>query len=72
MRQLLSSGSIPEKLYGLIKTHKPGNPARPVISMIGSPEYELAKFLDYLIRPYIPDIYMLRFSQEFVETLKNF
>ena len=40
--------------------------------MIGSPEYELAKFLDSLIRPYIPDTYMLRSSQELVETLKNF
>ena len=40
--------------------------------MIGSPEYELAKFLDSLIRPYIPDTYLLRSSQEFVETLKNF
>ena len=56
----------------LIKTHKSGNPARPAISMIGSPEYELAKFLDSLIRPYIPDTYMLWSSQEFVKTLKNF
>ena len=40
--------------------------------MIGSPEYELAKFLDSLIRSYIPDTYMLRSSQEFVKTLKNF
>ena len=40
--------------------------------MIGLPEYELPKFLDSLIRPYIPDTYIIRFSQEFVETLKNF
>ena len=72
VRQLLSSGFLPGKLYGQIKTHKPGNPARPVILIIGSPEYELEKFLDYLIKPYIPTTYMLRSSQEFAETLKNF
>ena len=40
--------------------------------MIGSPEYKLAKLLDCLVSPHILDTYMLRSSQEFVETLKNF
>ena len=44
--QLISSRSSPGKLYGRIKIHKKGNPARPVVSMINTPEYNLAKFLD--------------------------
>ena len=67
VRQPLPSGSIPRKLYELMKIHEAGKPARPVISMIGSPEYELVKFLDSLIRPYIPDTSMLRSFQELLK-----
>ena len=34
IKSLIPSGSNPGKLYGLIKVHKDGNPARPVVSMI--------------------------------------
>ena len=44
IKSLIPSGSNPGKLYGLIKVHKDGNPARPVVSMIGTPEYKLANF----------------------------
>ena len=47
------SGSQPGKLYGLCKVHKNGNPMRPVVSMIGTAEYELAKYLDEFIKPNI-------------------
>ena len=51
MQSLISTGSKPGKLYGLIKIHKINNPARPVVSMIGTPEYKLAKLLDSVIKP---------------------
>ena len=51
IQRLLPTGFTPGKLYGLIKVHKEDNPARPVISMVGSPEYKLAKFLDTIIKP---------------------
>ena len=41
-------------MYGLVKVHKDNNPVRPVVSMIGTPEYQLAKFLDVIIKPYVP------------------
>ena len=68
---LLPTGSAPGKLYGLINVHKEVNPACPVISMVGSPEYKLAKFLDMIIRPYISDKHMLRSSYEFLEKLQE-
>ena len=65
IKSLIPSGRNPGKLYGLIKVHKDGNPARPVVSMIGTPEYTLAKFLDSIIKPYIPDSYIIQSSEEF-------
>ena len=40
---LIPSGSKPGKLYGLAKVHKDNTPLRPVVSMVGTPEYKLAK-----------------------------
>ena len=71
MQSLIPTGSKPEKLYGLIKVHKINNPARPVVSMIGTPEYKLAKFLDSVIKPSIPDKYMLSLTNHFIEKLKQ-
>ena len=53
IQRLLPTGSTPGKLYEIIKVPKEDNPARPVISMVGSPKYKLAKFLDTIIKPYI-------------------
>ena len=49
--KIVSTGSAPGKLYGTIKVHKQSNPARPVVSMINTPEYNLDKFLDQIIKP---------------------
>ena len=59
MQSLIPTGNKPGKLYGLIKVHKINNPARPVVSMIGTPQYKLAKFLDSVIKPSITDKCML-------------
>ena len=45
--RLIPTGRVPGKLYGLIKVRKESYPARPVVSMINTQEYKLAKFLDY-------------------------
>ena len=39
--------------------------------MFGTPEYELAKYLDNLIKPHIPDTYLLRSTENFIEGLKE-
>ena len=72
LERLHSSGCAPGKLYGTIKVHKQDKPARPIISMINTPEYRLAKFLDELIKPYIPNRYMLDSTQDFITKLKQF
>ena len=43
-------------LYGLIKTHKPNNPIRPIISSIGSATYKLSKFLVKILSPLVGSI----------------
>ena len=43
-------------MYGLIKTHKPDNPVRPIISSIGSCSYELSKWHAQQLSPYIGTI----------------
>ena len=71
-KQLLSSGSSPGKLYGLCKVHKSNYPLRPVISMVNTPEYKLAKYLDDFIKPNIPSKFMLSSTNEFVSKLSSF
>ena len=40
--------------------------------MINSPEYKLAKFLDFLIKSYMPDAKMIQSTDEFLDKIKNF
>ena len=44
-------GSQTPKMYGLPKTHKVGVPLRPVLSMIGTPQYNLSKWLIKILQP---------------------
>ena len=66
------SGAQPGKLYGMCKVHKAGYPLRPVISMINTPEYKLAKFLDGYIKPNIPISLSCNSTDVFLENLKSF
>ena len=68
----MTPGSSPGKLYGLIKVHKENNPVRPVCKMINTPEHCLAKFLDDLIKPHIPNQNMLNSTSNFLDKLDNF
>ena len=56
----------------MAKVHKDQVSIRPVVSMVGTPEYNLAKYLDQLIKPYIPDMYLLWSTDNFIERLKQF
>ena len=69
--KLIPSGSKPGKLYGLAKVHKSNVPLRPVVSMVDTPEYNLAKCLDIMIKPYIPDTHLLRSTEDFLKRLKQ-
>ena len=45
---------------------------RPVLSMIGTAKYQLTKFLDSLIKPNLPDSFMLNSTDDFLEKLNKF
>ena len=42
---ILLSERQPGKLYGLAKVHKEGTPLRSLVSILGTAEYHLAKYL---------------------------
>ena len=46
-----STGSQRPRMYGLPKIHKQAAPCRPILSMIGSAQHELAKFLAAFLQP---------------------
>ena len=58
---LYPSGSKPGVLYGLAKIHKAledGTPSfRPILSAIGTPTYNLAKFCDQLLKPLTKEVF---------------
>ena len=43
-------------MYGLIKTHKPNNPVRPIISSVGTITYKLSKWLVKVLMPIVGTI----------------
>ena len=61
----------PGYIYGTVKTHKPGNPLRPIISQIPSPVYEISKKLNEIISKYIPDKYIVKSTTDFIDLLDN-
>ena len=67
------SGTERPRLYGLPKTHKPGVPLRPILSMIGSPQHKLAKYLNSLLDPVIKRYsrYTIKDSFEFAKVISE-
>ncbi|XP_042893334.1 uncharacterized protein LOC122267343 [Penaeus japonicus] len=66
---LFASGSRPGVLYGLPKIHKTGNPIRPIISSIGTFNYNLAKFLVPLLTPLTKNDYTVENTTDFVKEI---
>ncbi|XP_054706778.1 uncharacterized protein LOC129216588 [Uloborus diversus] len=52
-RTIKKSEALPPRLYGLPKFHKSGVPLRPIVSAIGSPTYEVSKYIAGLLKPFI-------------------
>ena len=69
---LLPSGSVTGRLYGKAKIHKTGYPLRLVTSVVNTPEHNLFKWFNSLIKPYIPDSYFLPSTSSFVDKIKIF
>ena len=56
-------------VYGNIKTHKPGNPLRPIISQTPAPSYYLAKKLNSLLAPFTPSKFRLKSTDDFLDII---
>lgn len=48
-KALMRYNSVPAKFYGLPKVHKQSVPLRPIVSSIGSPTYNLSKYLSRVL-----------------------
>ena len=64
-------GSQPARFYGLPKMHKARQPNatppfRPIVSSIGTYNYNLSKFLCNLLEPHVPRDYNVRDTFSFV------
>ena len=68
---ILPRGSQPGKLYGTAKHHKAACPMRPVLSAIKTPEYNLAKWLETQIKPFLVNKFSVTSSSTFVDELST-
>lgn len=68
---LFASGSVPGILYGLPKIHKPDVPVRPILSAIGTFNYNLAKFLVPILNNLTTNNFTVKNSFSFVQELKH-
>jgi len=69
-RMYPTSASTPS-LYALLKTHKPGNPMRPIISAVGSFNHEAAKRLSNVLAPLRHHSTVVRDTFSFVNEIQN-
>ena len=73
--RLLPKGSQPGKMYGLCKVHKASTdgspPFRPILSAIGTPTYNLAKFLIPILEPLTKNHFVIKDSFSFAEDVKK-
>ena len=70
------SGSFPAKIYGSPKMHKPFDSNslpnfRPIVSSIGTYNYNLSKYLCELLSPNLPNEFCTTDTFTFVEELKE-
>ncbi|XP_076030236.1 uncharacterized protein LOC143018607 [Oratosquilla oratoria] len=61
----------PGYCYGTVKTHKPGNPLRPIIAQLSTPTYPVAKTLNNLLSPYVPTGRSVSSAAEFIDLLRT-
>ena len=69
--QKITGEFSPGYFYGNPKTHKSDCPLRPIIPQIPLPTYHLAKHLNGVLTPYVPQTYSLRSPAEFVDLVKG-
>ena len=71
-KRVRPSGSTRPRMYGLPKVHKPAPiPLRPILSMVGSAQHEMARWLAEILQPVLRHYskYVVADSFEFCRTL---
>ena len=73
-RNLLSNNVACPRLYALPKTHKPGVPVRPILSMTGTAYESVSKGLAEMLKPVEESFskYCIRDSFSFVHEIEEF
>ena len=74
--KLYPSGSAPARIYGTPKMHKFSSSdsfpkLRPIVSSIGTFNYNLARFLCDLLSPLVPNDHSCKDTFSFVSQIKN-
>lgn len=71
--KLQVSNPVVPKIYCLPKIHKPGKSVRPIVSAIGSPTYNLSKWLtkEFENLPIAQPSYSVINSNDFIDRIKN-
>ncbi|BHF72925.1 Histone-lysine N-methyltransferase setd1b [Sparganum proliferum] len=60
------------RIYGLPKVHKPEVPLRPIVSLIGTPNYKISKWLFHKLHPFTRNCETsIENSTEFLKKLKG-
>jgi hypothetical protein len=71
-KRLLPNSEITPRIYGLPKIHKEGIPLRPIVNTIGSPTYELAKYIAKILGPLVGHTdSFIKDSNDFINIIKN-
>lgn len=69
---LLIKDALPPKIYGLVKTHKPNMPLRPIVSCIQSPFYQMSKYLVNILSKIVgKNKYHIKDSFQFQRSIKH-
>ena len=70
--RLRSTDGLIPRIYGLVKVHKDNFPLRPIVSLIGSPLYELSKYIASIISPLVGNTpHTVKNSFDFVRFLSS-
>ena len=65
-------GEITLRIYGLPKIHKEGISLRPIVNTIGSPTYDLVKFIAKRLGPLFGHTdSFIKYSRDFVELISE-
>ena len=62
---------VTPKIYGLPKVHKVNLTLRPMVAFVGSPTYNLLKFLINVLSPFLKQTYFVKNSTQFVDIVNG-